>query len=99
MKSMIHSFHVNTRVTTFFFSMPLLDISSFYIELHDSLTKVFMGRHPADFLEGDDRQQTGAYEGANPGEEEEEPHDGALHGLGGSRISKLQTCITEKKEK
>lgn len=57
-----------------------------------SLTKVFVGGHPANTLEGDNGQQTRAHEGADPREEKEEAHDGALHGLGGCRISKLQTC-------
>lgn len=56
-----------------------------------SLTKVFMGRHPANCLQGNDSQQSRAYKGANPREEEEEPHDGTLHGLWGCRIGKLQT--------
>lgn len=47
------------------------------------LTKVFVGGHPANLLDGDQSQQTGAHEGADPREEKEEPHDGTLHGLGG----------------
>lgn len=56
-----------------------------------ALTEVFVGRHPADPLERNDGQQTGAHERANPREEKEEPHNCTLHGLGGCRIGKLQT--------
>lgn len=56
------------------------------------VAEVFVGRHPADPLERNDGQQTGAHERANPGEEKEEPHNCTLHGLGGCRIGKLQTC-------
>lgn len=54
------------------------------------LTKVSVRGHPADRLGGDDGQQAKADKGANPREEKEKTHDGALHGLGGCRISELQ---------
>lgn len=67
------------------------------VKMTSSLTKVSVGWHPANRLEGDNSQQPVAHKGADPREKEEEPHDGALHGLGGCRIGKLQTCITESK--
>lgn len=55
-----------------------------------------MGRHPTNCFERNNSQQSRADEGTDPGEEEEEPHDGALHGLGSCRIGKLQTCENNK---
>lgn len=55
-----------------------------------------MGSHPANCFERNNSQQARAHEGTNPREEEEEPHDGTLHGLGSRRIGKLQTCEKDK---
>lgn len=57
-----------------------------------SLTEVPVVAHPPDGPERHERQQPRAHEGADAGEEEEQTHDGALHGLGRSRVGELQTC-------
>lgn len=56
------------------------------------LTEVRVVAHPPDGPEGHQRQQPRAHEGPDAGEEEEQAHDGALHGLGGGRVGELQTC-------
>lgn len=60
------------------------------------LTKVLVGRHPANCFEGNYSQQARPHKGTNPREEKEEPHDGTLHGLRSSRVSELQTCGKDK---
>lgn len=62
------------------------------------LTKIYGGRHPANYREGDKSQQSGAHERADPREEKEEPHDGTLHGLWGCRIGKFKACNNNNKQ-